>query len=171
MRTITSMAVGLAVAGLATVLTTGHAWADDTAPTSSSVPANGSTENAVTPQNLTAFDGYFYAAEHPNGVGKYCRWAGDDNNWDDCKSGDGSTVNMLDQASQMFNNGIPGGADDVKVFYSRLYRGAWRCLANGNHWDNLSLGYQTFNGGGSSAAGYGQSLNDNVASHNWVTSC
>ncbi|WP_433412060.1 hypothetical protein ACQP1V_24450 [Microtetraspora malaysiensis] len=171
MRGINSVAVGLAIAGLATVLTTGQAWADDTAPTSSSVPADGSTENAVTPENLTAADGYFYAAEHPYGVGKYCRWAGNDDDWRDCKNGGGAWVNMGNQASQMFNNGFPGGADDVRVYYGLNYTGAWRCLATGNHWDDLPLGRETFNGGGSSKSGYGQSLNDNVMSHNWVTSC
>ncbi|MFF3670793.1 hypothetical protein [Microtetraspora malaysiensis] len=171
MRNITSVAVGLAIAGLSTVLTTGQAWADDTAPTSSSVLADGSTENAVTPENITAADGYFYAAEHSYGLGKYCRWADDDGAWTTCYDGGGHEVNMENQASQMFNNGFPGGYDTVRVFWGRAYTGAWRCLAPGNHWDDLPLGRETFNGGGSSKAGYGQSLNDNVASHRWVNGC
>ncbi|MFI7462293.1 hypothetical protein [Nonomuraea sp. NPDC049646] len=176
MRTITSVAVALAIAGLAAVLPVGQAMADDTAPaaptasTSSAAPADGTAEKAVTPENLMIADGFFYAAEHPYGQGKYCRWLIYDASWADCLNGENQTISMENQASQMFNNGFPGNYDVVKLFWGRSYTGAWRCLAPGNHWDNLSLGRETFNGG-AGLSGYGQALNDNVASHKWVEAC
>ncbi|MER6575924.1 hypothetical protein [Nonomuraea sp. NPDC001023] len=182
MRTIISVAAGLAVAGLAAVLPAGQAVADDTAPAastsstsspsspSSGAPADGTAENTVTPADLLIPDGFFYAAEHPNGLGKYCRWLLYDTSWADCLNGENQTISMENQASQMFNNGFPGGYSVVKLYWGRNYTGAWRCLASGNHWDNLSLGRETFNGG-AGLSGYGQSLNDNVASHKWVDAC
>ncbi|MFD0884514.1 hypothetical protein ACFQ08_08095 [Streptosporangium algeriense] len=171
MRGVTSMAVSLAIVGLATILPTGQAWAEDTpTPAPVNAPADGPAKDAVTPENLTAADGYFYAAEHPYGGGKYCRWFGDDTSWKTCSDAGGNQVNMENRASQMFNNGFPGGHDDVRVYWGPGYTGAWRCLATGNHWDDLPLGRETFNKG-SGLSGYGQSINDNVASHQWVSSC
>ncbi|MFC4592097.1 peptidase inhibitor family I36 protein [Sphaerisporangium corydalis] len=117
-------------------------------------------------------DGFFYAAENPNGQGKYCRWLGNDGDWSNCSDPSGAVPGgMQNQASQMFNSGVPGGYDDVNVYYNKNYDGAYRCLAVGNHWDNLTLGWETFDHWGTNGQGYGKSINDDVASHKWVTSC
>ncbi|MGW2049853.1 hypothetical protein ACWCPF_32405 [Streptomyces sp. NPDC001858] len=81
---------------------------------------------------------------------------------------------MWNRASQLWNNGFPGGNDDVNLYYHRSQAGAYRCLPNGSHWDDLPLGRETFNRAGSGTGGsdgLNQSLNNNVASHKWVTSC
>ncbi|MCB5163268.1 hypothetical protein LG634_00155 [Streptomyces bambusae] len=124
------------------------------------------------PQPFSALaDGFLYASAEPYGQGAYCRWLNNSEDWGVCTDAAGNSRNMKNEASQMWNNGVPGPYDDVKVFWDTSHAGAWRCLTNGSHWDNLPLGRETFNGGGSSARGYGQSLNNNVASHMWVDNC
>jgi hypothetical protein len=137
------------------------------------VPSAAQADTRATAFAAAAADGFFYAADLPNGQGKYCRWLGNDTDWSTCSDPSGSVGGngMLNQASQMFNNGVPGGYDDVNVYYNKGYDGAFRCLATGNHWDNLSLGIETFDHWGTNGQGYGKSLNNDVASHKWVTSC
>lgn len=168
MRGIASALTALALVGVAGTFTTSPALADDTP---AETPAETTETGAA--YDLAAADGYFYAADYPYGKGEYCRWSGNDSNWETCKDGDGDSVyeGMYNRASQMFNNGFPVGYDDVNVYWGLSYEGAYRCLARGNHWDDLPLNRETFNHRGTNGRGYGESLNNNVASHKWVNSC
>jgi hypothetical protein len=156
MRKVKILISSVAIAGLTGLVTPSAAQADNTAATFAA----------------TMNDEYFYAAEHPYGQGKYCRWLGNDGNWADCSSASGPTPGgMQNQASQMYNSGVPATLSAVNVYYNRGYDGAYRCLAASDHWDDLPLGRETFNRWGNNGSGYGLSINDNVASHKWVSSC
>ncbi len=60
---------------------------------------------------------------------------------------------MLDRASNVWNNGYPGGNDKVNVYWGKRYSGARACLNVGDAWSNL-VGHWFAYGPG--LPGYGQ---------------
>jgi peptidase inhibitor family I36 len=75
---------------------------------------------------------------------------------------------MRNRASSLWNNGYVGGNDHVNFYYSPSYGGAWDCLSPGTSWSNLVNQWFAY---GQGLPGYGQSTNDNIASHKWVDYC
>jgi hypothetical protein len=119
-----------------------------------------------------AADGYVYAYDQPYGWsrgGDACRWYGNDTDWGNC-SWYGRTLSMKNRASALWNNGYAGGYDKVNFYWGTGYYGAWACLGVGDYWADLPLGREHFTWG-AGKPGYGQVVNNNVASHKWVTQC
>ncbi|MET9291128.1 peptidase inhibitor family I36 protein [Streptomyces sp. NPDC003077] len=106
-----------------------------------------------------AADGYFYAWLHAGQNGTSCRWSGNSTNWN-------SGCSLRNQASSVLNFGYEETYDDVRMYWGLSYGGASYCVARGVYLDNLAN--YTFPNNGSGA---GQSLNDNISSHKWVTGC
>lgn len=120
-----------------------------------------------------AADGYVYAYDQPYGWsrgGDACRWIGSDSNWYDC-TWYGVRKNMLNRASSLWNNGWAGGYDKVNFYWGSNWSGAWACLGVGDYWADLPLGREKFSWYTNDKRGLGESLNNNVASHKWVTRC
>jgi hypothetical protein len=121
----------------------------------------------------TAADGYVYAYDQTYGwtkAGDACRWYGNDTYWGDC-TWYGVKKNMLNRASSLRNMGWPGGYDKVNFYWGVNLTGAWACLGVGDYWADLPLGREKFNWALGDKRGLGQSLNNNIASHKWVTRC
>lgn len=121
----------------------------------------------VAPAAAQAADGYVYAWQHVSRGGDMCRWSGNDDDWSSCR-GRIFAGNMRNRASSLWNNGYPGAYDDVNFYYGRWYSGAWDCLGVGDAWGNLTRQRFVY---GRGKPGYGQSTNDNIASHKWVNYC
>ncbi|MHB1431051.1 MAG: hypothetical protein ACYCVZ_02895 [Streptosporangiaceae bacterium] len=69
----------------------------------------------------------------------------------------GNHCENIGPSGSIFNNGAPcSGCGDVKLYYNKGYTGAWYCLPRGHYL--LYIEQNHFNGGGSGAAGYGQTL-------------
>jgi hypothetical protein len=117
-----------------------------------------------------AADGKVYAYQYRYWQGFYCGWVGNDTDWSTCYDNAGDLHNMLNQASSLWNNGYAGGYDKVNFYWGKSYYGAWACLGVGDYWADLPLGREHFTWG-PGLPGYGQVVNDNVASHKWVTRC
>ncbi|MET9956094.1 peptidase inhibitor family I36 protein [Streptomyces sp. NPDC006339] len=114
---------------------------------------------AVTaPAAVPAPDGFLYAWEHPHAGGFHCRWNANNANWAGCRN----------KVSDVWNNGFPGRAEDVRLFYGLDWTGSWVCLHQGHSIPDLGLSGLRFFGQG---AGKGQFVNDNVSSHDWVDAC
>ncbi|MET9375792.1 hypothetical protein ABZX98_16795 [Streptomyces sp. NPDC002992] len=65
-------------------------------------------------------------------------------------------------------SGVPGRAEDVRLFYGVDWTGSWVCLHQGHSLPDLALsGLRFFSPG----AGKGQLVNDNVSSHDWGDAC
>ena len=124
-------------------------------------PDQAGTDQAAT---ALAADGRVNAWEHAHAGGIHCWWTGNDTSWVDCNGG-----NMLNRASDLFNNGFAGGRDEVNFYWGQGYTGAWACLGVGDSWPDLSDG-QIFSWG-SGKSGYRDEINDNIASHKWVVNC
>ena len=116
------------------------------------------------PTAAHAADGYVYAYKDAYFVGPYCKWVGNDADWGTCSP----AGSMLNTASSLWNNGYAGGYDDVNFYWGKSYTGAWDCLGVGTSWSNLQNQRFVY---GAGKAGYGQSTNDNIASHKWVPYC
>lgn len=117
----------------------------------------------------SAADGNVYAYDGTYFSGKYCGWVGNDTNWTTC-SGGGVAQNLRNQASSLWNNGYSGGNDDVNFYWDTGYSGAWACLGTGDYWADLPLGVEHFTWG-PGLGGYGDTLNNNISSHKWVSYC
>ena len=119
---------------------------------------------AIAPAAAHAADGNVYAYEHSNFAGARCNWVGNDGDWGSCSP----AGTMLNRASSLWNNGYAGGNDDVNFYWGKWYTGAWDCLGVGDRWSNLANQWFAY---GPGLPGYGQSTNDNIASHKWVSYC
>ena len=73
---------------------------------------------------------------------------------------------MRNLASSAWNDS--NGGRPVALYIHPDYTGAYACLGAGEVWDNLTQ--HTFNWG-STRGGYGETTNDNIASHRWRSSC
>jgi hypothetical protein len=127
----------------------------------------------ATASAAAAGDGYVYAYDQTYGwtkSGDACRWYGNDTNWYDC-TWYGVRKNMLNRASSLRNMGYAGGYDKVNFYWGTNLTGAWACLGVGDYWADLPLGRERFSWYGNDKRGLGESLNNNVASHKWVTRC
>jgi hypothetical protein len=118
----------------------------------------------IAPTAAQAADGNVYAYEHINFGGAVCAWSGNDTDWGSCSPGG----TMLNRASSLWNNGYAGGNDEVNFYWGQSYTGAWDCLGVGDAWSNLTNQRFIY---GSGRPGHGQSTNDNIASHKWVSFC
>ncbi|MGW1250956.1 peptidase inhibitor family I36 protein [Streptomyces sp. NPDC002535] len=141
---------------LATALTAG-ALALLTAPVAD---ARGAVPEAALPGAATAPgpDGFLYAWEHPHAGGFHCRWNSANANWAGCR----------DKVSDVWNNGYPGVAEDVKLYRDTDWNGSWVCLHQGHSLPDLGAsGLRFFSPG----HGQGELVNDRVGSHLWVSAC
>ena len=157
MRRVRMAFVGAALAGIAVVLTPLAAQAAPTAP----VPAPGADRSVLAP------DGRVYAWEHPHGGGAVCWWTGNDGNWITCDPGG----NLKNLASDLWNNGTPQAVDKVLFFWGQQQTGAWACLGRGDSWPDLTTGWYTFSWGSWGTPGKGDSIENNIASHRWSSTC
>ncbi|MCX5388990.1 peptidase inhibitor family I36 protein [Streptomyces sp. NBC_00094] len=151
MRTTRALVTALTVGAL-TLLTAPVADARTTGPETAAPPS------VSAPAAVPGPDGYLYAWEHPHAGGFHCRWNGNNANWAGCRN----------KVSDIWNNGYPGRAEDVRLFYGLDWSGSWVCLHQGHSLPDLGLSGLRFFGAG---AGKGQLVNDNVSSHDWVDAC
>jgi hypothetical protein len=114
----------------------------------------------IAPAAAQAADGNVYAYEHANFGGARCAWSGNSSDWSSC--------GMRNRASSLRNNGYPGGNDDVNFYWGTGHTGAWDCLGVGDAWSNLANQRFIYRPG---LPGYGESTNDNISSHKWVSYC
>ncbi|MFF2521452.1 peptidase inhibitor family I36 protein [Streptomyces liangshanensis] len=152
MSSIRSVLAGMALVAVTTLAPTA-ASAQATLSAASASPA--ATGAAV---RLAAPDGHLYAWEHAHAGGAHCRWSGHNGNWAGCRN----------KISDVWNNGYPGSAGDVRLFYGVGMTGSWFCLKNGHSIPDLRAAGWRFTAPG---PGQGQFVNDNVSSHDWVRSC
>ncbi len=126
-----------------------------------------STET-VSISSISCRDGYVYAWADAADVWSAasqgwaaCRWYYNDANWGDNCGG------FRNIASTLQNNSSAGNS--VNFYYSPSYGGAWACLSAGDVWRNLAAG-KIFSWG-SGLGGYWQSINDDIASSKFVSTC
>ncbi|MBB5857560.1 hypothetical protein ACFQ05_18300 [Amycolatopsis umgeniensis] len=112
---------------------------------------------ATAPPTASAADGYVYAYTE---VGADCHWSNNAPSWGDCTN----NVNAV------FNNGYMATNDKVNLYWGASYAGAWACIGRGDTWWPLSSGQWIFSWG-PGRSGYGQSVQDNIASSKWVSYC
>ncbi|MDL4816556.1 hypothetical protein [Actinomadura opuntiae] len=127
--------------------------------TATAVPA--SAQAAVTAQ---AQDGYFYAWTGTNETGTRCRWYGNSSDWGTCRN----------EASSLWDNGYtdPGDPAYVRVFWGQNWTGAYTCIRPGWYISDLRpRAFDDYSDSGTDTRGFGQTLNDNIASHSWITDC
>ena len=105
-----------------------------------------------------AADGYFYAWHDSWQSGRVCYWLGNASDWGACRN----------QASSVLNNGYAVSPSSVNMYWGLGYSGAYYCLPRGHYLMDMSLDH--FNRG-SGKAGYGDVMNDNIASSKWTTEC
>ncbi|MYS05342.1 hypothetical protein GTW71_02510 [Streptomyces sp. SID6041] len=158
MRITRALTTALTVGAL-TLLTAPVADAVEvTSETVTAAPAAGSASAAVAPAAAAAPDGFLYAWEHPHAGGVHCRWNSANANWAGCR----------DKVSDVWNNGYPGVAEDVKLYRDTDWNGSWVCLHQGHSLPDLAAsGLRFFSPG----HGQGELVNDRVGSHLWVSAC
>ncbi|HEY3688664.1 MAG TPA: peptidase inhibitor family I36 protein [Streptosporangiaceae bacterium] len=120
--------------------------------------------------SAAAADGYVYASDLPRMDGEYCAWSGSDPDWADCKDRDGRLHTMLNRAGSLSNRGYAATNDDVNFYWGKGYTGSWACLGQGDSWLNLPAEGHTFTWG-VGRRGYRDKINNNIASHKWVSYC
>ena len=147
MRTLRTILVGLAAAAALAVPT--------------SAQASGPTPGAPDGGNSIAFDGNLYAYRDPGFIGLCGAWSWHSSYW---------PTGCRNQASSIWNNGYPATLDDVNLYWGSNYTGAWACISQGDYWGDLTLGIERFSWG-AGLPGYMEPVNNNVASHKWVTTC
>lgn len=138
------------------------AFAIPTAQASEPAPRESRTLAAAAP------DGKLHVWEHPYREGGHCAWSGANRNWDYPGPGCPPLRNLV---SSVENRGYAGDYDDVNLYYNEDQSGVYACLGNGDMWLDLTLGREVFSHGWSWWEGYGKSVNDNIASHEWTDSC
>jgi hypothetical protein len=106
-----------------------------------------------------AYDGNLYAYNDPNQSGTHCAWSGNAGTWGACEN----------EASFLWNNGY-AGIDAVDLYWGEFNTGAHACISRGDVWRDLSNGQYHFTYG-QGLAGFGDNVNDNIASHRWVDYC
>ncbi|MFF3591710.1 peptidase inhibitor family I36 protein [Streptomyces sp. NPDC002387] len=104
-------------------------------------------------------DGYLYAYNDPELEGTRCRWAGSAGTWGSCEN----------EASSLWNNSYYG-IDAVDLYWGEFHTGAHACISRGDIWGDLSGGQYHFTYG-QGLSGFGDNVNDNIASHQWVEYC
>ncbi|MEO3868826.1 hypothetical protein ABGB18_08360 [Nonomuraea sp. B12E4] len=146
-------------------------------PSSTPTPAaGGAPRTPVAPGKAAAKgaqmeDGNVYVWGDLDFTGLWCYWSGDHRHWryawadpygspGTCLTKDHS---FNDVATSMWNNGFPGSYGNVKFFKDSGLEGPEMCLAPGEDWGNLGLGWELFNDG--------TNANDQISSHMWVTNC
>jgi hypothetical protein len=122
------------------------------------------SDQTVTVNSFSCGDGYVYAWDNIWNDDNYatisCRWYNDDPNWqNDCG-------NFRSYAGAIQNNSAHGNS--VNLYFHPDYTGAWACLGSGSVWRDLRYNYFSW---GAGLDGYGQALNNEVASSKWVRSC
>ncbi|MGW0337916.1 hypothetical protein ACWD0J_40075 [Streptomyces sp. NPDC003011] len=150
----------ISLAGAAALMAV--AFSAPMAQASEPTPAESRTVSAA------AADGKLHAWMDPYRGGGHCAWSGANRNWDYPGSGCPAMRNL---ASSVENRGYAGGYDDVNLYYGEDQSAAYACLGNGDMWLDLSLGREVFSHGWSWWDGYGESVDNNIASHNWTDSC
>jgi hypothetical protein len=143
-RRLVAALAGLVLAAAGLVATPGAAAADNPPPTLG--------------RGIPFGDGYLYAWQYWGYAGSMCRWYDADDNWDTTPCG----FSMRNKASALFNNSAFG--NPVNLYYHPGYTGAWACLGAGDYWDDLANRHFSW---GPGRNGYGQSADDNIASHRW----
>ncbi|MFE4310357.1 peptidase inhibitor family I36 protein [Streptomyces sp. NPDC056891] len=158
MRISRALTTALTVAAL-TLLTAPVADARGAVPKAVAVvPGAATAPAAVAPAAVPGPDGFLYAWEHPHAGGFHCRWNGENANWAGCR----------DKVSDVWNNGYPGVAEDVKLYRDTDWNGSWVCLHQGHSIPDLGAsGLKFFSPG----HGQGELVNDRVGSHLWVSAC
>jgi hypothetical protein len=159
----------VAVAGMITGLVAVIPPSAALASTGTAAESASPTDVAAPSQSQLAPDGYLYAWDYPNRRGDRCRWFYDDRDWDTCAWA-GVRTSMFDKATSLHNNGYASNLAHVNLYFGRGHLGAYRCMPNGTIWLDLVNRPVTFNQN-PGEGGYGQSLNNNVASHKWVQRC
>jgi hypothetical protein len=119
-----------------------------------------------------AADGKLHAWEHEYRGGDHCSWTGSSRHWDGLKeTAQPGCGGMRNRATSLENRGYEG-VDAVNLYWDIDQEGAWACLARGDMWLDLSLGWEKFSHKSwLNSGGYGESLQDNISSHQWVESC
>lgn len=135
------------------------------APTAQAAEPKPAESRALT---AAAADGKLHAWTEPYRGGAHCAWSGANRNWD--YPGPGCQP-MRNLASSVENRGYAGGYDDVDLYYNEDQSGPYACLGNGDMWLDLTLGREVFSHGLPWWDGYGESVNNNIASHSWTDSC
>ncbi|SDJ07184.1 peptidase inhibitor family I36 protein [Nonomuraea jiangxiensis] len=177
-RTVGFLA-GLAIAGLFLAGAPGAAFATPPSPEPSGTPtpaASGAPRTPVPPdkegaKGVQMADGNVYVWGDMDFTGLWCYWSGHHRVWQYAwNSLYGSPGTCLtkshsfnDVASSMWNNGFPGEYAQVRFYRDIGQEGPSMCLANGEDWGNLGLGWELFNDG--------TNANDQISSHMWVNSC
>ncbi|MFV6030425.1 peptidase inhibitor family I36 protein [Streptomyces sp. NPDC056264] len=156
MRISRALATPLTAAALA-LLTAPVADARGAVP-EAALPGTATAPAAVAPAAAPGPDGFLYAWEHPHAGGFHCRWNSANANWAGCR----------DKVSDVWNNGYPGVAEDVKLYRDTDWNGSWVCLHQGHSLPDLGAsGLRFFSPG----HGQGELVNDRVGSHLWVSAC
>jgi hypothetical protein len=144
-----------AVAVAASALLAGAASAQ-AAPAANAPAANtqAAPGTSASPAQI-ASDGRFYAYNGLNYTNLCNSWSGNSSNWGACRN----------KSESLWNNGYPGGNDDVLVYWGTSYSGAWRGICNGAALADLRQWPYDYSGG---ASGNGQALWHNISSHKWA---
>ncbi|MDF5751251.1 hypothetical protein [Spongiactinospora sp. TRM90649] len=143
------------------------------APESAPAPSPG-PKKQVTKQTLTGKkssaqalypDGYLYVYSDDMGYSK--KYAG--NAYEGWPSGWNNAVDVL------WNNGYPGGADDVNIYDYSTGVGAYACIGNGDYWDlradpYVFSWYNDYHDEWARAP-LGKRVHDRGSGHIWVSWC
>jgi hypothetical protein len=141
MRKARTAAGVLGIAALAALTGAAHA------------PTASATEPITTA--TAAADGNFYVYNSQFRLDLCAIFDGNADTWGYCAN----------KSESLWNNGYPGNFDDVLVFWSYNYQGAWRGLYNGALLDSLDDFTFDYSGG---LPGHGEKLWHNIASHKWT---
>ena len=80
-----------------------------------------------------------------------------------------------DKVDQLWNNGFPGGRDDVNIYAFPWHNGAYACIGNGHFWDlrNDEYVFSWIKDGASDwqREPLGDTVHDDGSGHKWVTHC
>jgi hypothetical protein len=141
-------------------------------PVTSAQAADGPATAPRTAAAASTPDGNLHAWEHEYRGGDHCYWSGSSRHWDGLKeTAQEGCGGMRNRATSLENRGYEG-FDAVNLYWDIDQGGAWACLGRGDMWLDLSLGRETFSHKSwFNHAGYGESLQDNISSHQWVESC
>ncbi|MEV0912674.1 hypothetical protein [Streptomyces hokutonensis] len=103
-------------------------------------------------------DGKLHVWNDPEATGTECTWTGSAGTWGACEN-KGSTI---------WNNGY-SGIDAVDLYWGEFHTGAHACISRGDWWETAGGTYHFTYGQG--LQGFGDNVNDNIASHQWVDYC
>ncbi|WP_150239989.1 hypothetical protein [Nocardiopsis quinghaiensis] len=139
MKTKRVMALAMAVAAVAVM----------------NAPAAQAAEAGPTVPLSAAADGKLHVYYDFN-LSRHCAsWEGYSSHWGKCRN----------EVSSLWNNGYPGGHDDVRVYWGLNHSGAYRGVHNGVVLNNLRQ--WTFDA--NTGRGSGEVLDNNISSHKWIS--